>query len=102
MTLKVPTHTRTHTHCVVAVLVLVRVRVPAGMMWPVEGMHPWLRGVGWALPLTLATTTLRYMMTRGWSPGLQHPEVLYGFVSTVAWIAIFLTTVLFVLRTHKK
>lgn len=78
------------------------------MMWPIEGMHPALRSINWALPLTLATTSLRYMMARGWSPewgsgpAPLHPEVVYGFLSTVAWIIIFLTSVLFVLRTHRR
>ncbi|KAJ1525307.1 hypothetical protein ONE63_010129 [Megalurothrips usitatus] len=74
--------------------------VLSGMMWPIEGMHWSLRKMGWALPLTMATTSLRYMMSRGWDPG--HAEVLYGFLSTLVWIAIFLASVLFVLRTHKR
>ncbi|KAE8736606.1 ABC-transporter, subfamily H member 12 [Frankliniella occidentalis] len=73
--------------------------VMSGMIWPVEGMHIALRRLGWALPLTLATTSLRYMMSRGWGPA--HPEVWYGFVSTIVWIGIFLSSVLFVLRKRR-
>ena len=70
------------------------------MLWPVEGMHFLLRSVGWALPLTLATTALRNVMGRGWS--IQQPDVYLGFVSTVVWIAIFMSITLITLRIQKR
>ncbi|KAK3921154.1 ABC transporter G family member 20 [Frankliniella fusca] len=73
--------------------------VLSGMIWPIEGMHYALRRCGWALPLTLATTSLRYMMTRGWGP--SYPEVWYGFLSSIVWIVIFLGSALYVLRKRR-
>lgn len=72
------------------------------MLWPTEGMHPVLRYVWWTPPLSLATSSLRFMMARGWAPGLLHPEVLYGFLTTVGWIAFFLSTSMFLLRTKRR
>ncbi|XP_063389305.1 ABC transporter G family member 23 [Cydia fagiglandana] len=68
----------------------------SGVIWPIEGM-PWiLRYVSLCLPLTLATTSLRSILTRGWP--LADPEVYMGFVSTLIWIAMFLVVTLTILR----
>ncbi|XP_026494519.2 ABC transporter G family member 23 [Vanessa tameamea] len=68
----------------------------SGVIWPIEGM-PWLlRGVALCLPLTLATSALRAVLTRGWP--LAEPAVYLGFVATLAWIALFLVVTLTILR----
>ncbi|XP_026316608.1 ABC transporter G family member 23 isoform X1 [Hyposmocoma kahamanoa] len=68
----------------------------SGVIWPIEGM-PWvLRYVSLCLPLTLATTSLRSILTRGWP--ITDPEVYMGFVSTVIWIALFLVVTITILR----
>ncbi|KAJ1525309.1 hypothetical protein ONE63_010131 [Megalurothrips usitatus] len=72
----------------------------SGMLWPVEGMHYLLRSVGWALPLTLATTALRSIMGRGW--GIDQPVVYLGFVSTLVWIVIFMSITLITIRVQKR
>ncbi|KAJ8938909.1 hypothetical protein NQ318_008662 [Aromia moschata] len=68
----------------------------SGVIWPIEGMPTVLRYISTFLPLTLATTSLRSMMTRGWS--MLEPDVYYGFISTIVWIALFLTISLVVLK----
>ncbi|XP_034944176.1 ABC transporter G family member 20 isoform X2 [Chelonus insularis] len=68
----------------------------SGVIWPVEGMPTVLRYISQGLPLTMATTSLRSMLTRGWSIG--EPDVYNGFISTIIWIAVFLTISLLVLR----
>lgn len=71
----------------------------SGVIWPIEGM-PWiLRSISLFLPLTMATTSLRSMLTRGWS--ITTPDVYYGFCATLAWILIFLTISLMVLKFKK-
>ncbi|KAI5641067.1 ABC-2 type transporter domain-containing protein [Phthorimaea operculella] len=68
----------------------------SGVIWPIEGM-PWiLRYVSLCLPLTLATSSLRSILTRGWP--ITDPEVYMGFVSTLIWIAVFLSLTLIILR----
>ncbi|XP_073963542.1 ABC-type transporter snustorr isoform X2 [Choristoneura fumiferana] len=68
----------------------------SGVIWPIEGM-PWiLRYVSLCLPLTLATTSLRSILTRGWP--LSDPEVYMGFIATLLWIAGFLVVTLTILR----
>ncbi|XP_057338569.1 ABC transporter G family member 20 isoform X1 [Microplitis mediator] len=68
----------------------------SGVIWPVEGMPTVLRYISHGLPLTMATTSLRSMLTRGWT--ISEPDVYNGFISTVTWIAIFLTISMLVLK----
>ncbi|XP_060528043.1 ABC transporter G family member 20-like isoform X2 [Cylas formicarius] len=68
----------------------------SGVIWPIEGMPTILRYISTFLPLTLATTSLRAMMTRGWS--LVEPDVYYGFIATMVWIVLFLSISLAVLK----
>lgn len=68
----------------------------SGVIWPIEGMPTVLRYISTFLPLTLATTSLRSILTRGWS--IVEKDVYLGFISTTIWIALFLTISLLVLR----
>ncbi|XP_049278576.1 ABC transporter G family member 23 isoform X1 [Anopheles funestus] len=68
----------------------------SGVIWPIEGMPLVLRYVSLCLPLTLATTSLRSILARGWS--IMEPDVYMGFVSTIAWIALFLVITMLVLK----
>lgn len=68
----------------------------SGVIWPIEGMPLVLRYVSLCLPLTLATTSLRSILARGWS--IMEPDVYMGFVSTIAWIALFLIVTVLVLK----
>lgn len=68
----------------------------SGVIWPIEGMPLALGYVSTFLPLTLATGSLRALLTRGWE--ITEPSVYYGFISTIVWIAIFLTISLLVLK----
>lgn len=70
------------------------------MLWPVEGMHFLLRSVGWALPLSLATASLRSIMGRGWD--ISQPDVYLGFVSTAVWIVILMAITLITIRVQKR
>lgn len=60
----------------------------SGIIWPIEGMPYILRKFSIGLPLTLATSSLRSIMSRGW--GLTEFDVYIGFVVTFGWIIIFL------------
>nr|CAD7408525.1 unnamed protein product [Timema poppensis] len=68
----------------------------SGVIWPVEGMPCVLRYISLGLPLTLATTSLRSMLTRGWT--IVEPDVYNGFIATLLWIIIFLTISMLVLK----
>ncbi|KAI4500327.1 hypothetical protein M0802_004744 [Mischocyttarus mexicanus] len=72
----------------------------SGVIWPIEGMPTILRYVSQGLPLTMATTALRSMLTRGWS--ISEPDVYNGFISTIAWIVVFLTISMLVLKFKHK
>ncbi|XP_053682131.1 ABC transporter G family member 23 isoform X2 [Sabethes cyaneus] len=71
----------------------------SGVIWPIEGMPLVLRYVSLCLPLTLATSSLRSILTRGWS--ITDEDVYLGFASTVAWIVVFLLVTLVVLKLKR-
>ncbi|XP_072155467.1 ABC transporter G family member 20 isoform X2 [Bemisia tabaci] len=68
----------------------------SGVIWPVEGMPIILRYISLCLPLTMATTSLRSILTRGWN--LLEPDVYMGFISTITWIILFLSVSMAVLK----
>jgi ABC-type multidrug transport system permease subunit len=70
-----------------------------GIIWPVEGMHYTLRIVSFLLPLTKSTESMRAILARGWSIG--NPAVYTGFISTLVWIAVFMSASIAVLKFKK-
>lgn len=68
----------------------------SGVIWPIEGMPTVLRAVATFLPLTMATTALRAMLTRGWE--IVEKDVYMGFVATITWIVLFLSISFLVLK----
>lgn len=71
----------------------------SGVIWPVEGMPILLQYISSILPLTMATTSLRSILTRGWD--LTEPDVFFGFISSASWIMLFLTISMLVLKFKK-
>lgn len=71
----------------------------SGVIWPIEGMPKFLRYLSQGLPLTMATTSLRAMLTRGWS--MSESDVYLGFIATITWIILFLTISIVVLRLKR-
>ncbi|XP_065225669.1 ABC transporter G family member 20 isoform X3 [Planococcus citri] len=71
----------------------------SGVIWPVEGMPQLLQYISSILPLTMATTSLRSILTRGWNLG--ETDVYLGFISSATWIIIFLTISMLVLKFKK-
>lgn len=71
----------------------------SGMVWPQEGMHPVLRSVGWLLPLSLSTESIRSLTARGW--GIEHHSVYYGYISTIIWTGVFLAAISLVIHLKK-
>ncbi|XP_075228584.1 ABC transporter G family member 23-like [Lycorma delicatula] len=71
----------------------------SGMVWPMEGMHYLLQGVGWLLPLTLSTESFRAISARNWP--ITHPSVYKGFASQVFWIGYFLVATVIIVKLKK-
>lgn len=71
----------------------------SGVIWPIEGMPVFLRKISLFLPATCPTAALRAIMTRGWD--ITKAEVYYGFISSFAWIAIFLAVTLIALKIKR-
>ncbi|XP_039492178.1 ABC transporter G family member 20 isoform X1 [Drosophila santomea] len=71
----------------------------SGVIWPIEGMPVVLRYISLCLPLTLATSSLRSILTRGWA--ILESDVYIGYVSTLSWIVGFLVLTLLVLRSKR-
>jgi len=57
------------------------------------------RYISLCLPLTLATSSLRSILTRGWA--ILESDVYIGYVSTLSWIVGFLVLTLLVLRAKR-
>lgn len=70
-----------------------------GIIWPVEGMNKGLQIVSSFLPLTLSTESLRSMLARGW--GLDQQVVYGGFLSISAWIIIYMSASVLLLKFKK-
>ncbi|XP_028158018.1 ABC transporter G family member 20 isoform X6 [Ostrinia furnacalis] len=71
----------------------------SGCIWPIEGMHKILRFVSYILPLTTSTESFRSMVQRGW--GIETPQVYLGFIVTIIWILLHLTTSILLLKFKK-
>ncbi|XP_037919474.1 ABC transporter G family member 23 isoform X2 [Hermetia illucens] len=71
----------------------------SGVIWPIEGMPIVLRYISLVLPLTLATSSLRCILARGWD--LLMSDVYLGFIATIAWILLFLVITMIVLRVKR-
>ncbi|XP_078032938.1 ABC transporter G family member 23 [Augochlora pura] len=70
-----------------------------GIIWPIEGMHQFLRYVSYVLPLTKSTEALRSMLARG--SYISNPVVYGGFISTLIWICVFMTLALLLIKFKK-
>jgi ABC-type multidrug transport system permease subunit len=60
----------------------------SGIIWPLEGMPFGMRQFSYFLPQTLSVLSIRNIMLKGWS--FFHTYVWLGFLSTIAWIVIFI------------
>jgi len=68
----------------------------SGILWPVEGMPPYLQTIASILPNTHSVQAMRDIMLRGW--GVDREEVYLGLVSSSVWILIFLSLSLLVVK----
>ena len=73
----------------------------SGILWPVEGMPSYLQSVTWYLPCTCAAQAMRDIMGRGWSVE-GRLSVQLGFISSLAWIGIFLILSLVFLKIQQR
>ncbi|XP_057380008.1 ABC transporter G family member 20-like [Daphnia carinata] len=71
----------------------------SGIIWPIEGMSPYLRHFSYALPQTYAIEALRSVFARGW--GAELPDVYYGILISTGWIFVMLAMSLAVVRIRK-
>lgn len=73
--------------------------VLSGMVWPLEGIYPYLQYIALCLPLTKATEMFRSITQRGWSIG--HPQVYCGFIYTGLWTVVYLILSILLLKFKK-
>ena len=71
----------------------------SGVLWPSEGMPPWLRAPAEWLPSTAACRAMRDVMSRGWS-AQDRTEVWRGIYVSAGWVAVFLVLAIVVLRVR--
>ncbi|XP_026729847.1 ABC transporter G family member 20-like [Trichoplusia ni] len=70
-----------------------------GILWPLEGMSNTLRIIALTLPFTIPSKSLRDIMEKGAT--IMEPSVIYGFLTTLAWIVITLALIYLRLRYKK-
>lgn len=70
-----------------------------GIIWPVEGMHTIVRAISFILPLTLSTESMRCILAKGWDMG--EPTVYIGFIATLIWITVFLSSSVLLIKFRK-
>ncbi|KAK0093638.1 hypothetical protein PV326_013045 [Microctonus aethiopoides] len=70
-----------------------------GIIWPVEGMHSFLRAISFVLPLTKSTESIRAILARGWS--MNESAVYSGFISVFLWIIVFQTIAILLIKFKK-
>ena len=70
-----------------------------GVIWPLEGMPPYLRIISSFLPQTNANEALRSVFGRGW--GIDEPDVYIGLASTYVWILSFILLTILIIRIKK-
>lgn len=73
--------------------------VCSGVMWPYEGMHPYMRAVVPYVPVQPAVEAYRAIAMRGWT--MAYPAVYMGYASTVVWTAVFILLTIALTRSHK-
>jgi len=61
--------------------------ITSGIIWPTDGMPQIMNKAVYLLPQTFSVKAIRAIITKDW--GLTHPIVLYGFLSSFAWIILF-------------
>uniref|UniRef100_A0A2H1V3S8 SFRICE_015531 n=1 Tax=Spodoptera frugiperda TaxID=7108 RepID=A0A2H1V3S8_SPOFR len=70
-----------------------------GILWPLEGMSYTLRMISLTLPFTIPSISLRDIMEKGAT--IMDKSVIYGFLTTIAWIVITLALIYLRLRFKK-
>jgi ABC-type polysaccharide/polyol phosphate export permease len=67
-----------------------------GILWPIEGMPLVMQYFTYLLPCTLATESIRSIISRGW--GFTHFRVWPGFANSIIWIVIYWTATICIHR----
>jgi len=71
-----------------------------GLFWPLESMPLYLRRCVYFLPETYPILALRSVIIQG--RGFDHPDVVYGLMSSFSWIVGFaILSVIVIFKTNK-
>ena len=76
------------------------ITIMCGMVWPQEAMPFFVRIFAYFIPTSYSTIALRNVFGRGW--GLNHPEVIYGIISSLGWTICFTILSIFMTRKMNK
>lgn len=74
--------------------------IVCGMIWPLEAMPYYVRIFAYFAPSSYPIMALRNVFGRGW--GLDHPEVIYGIISSLGWIICFTLLAMLITRKMNK
>ncbi|CAG9862958.1 unnamed protein product [Phyllotreta striolata] len=71
----------------------------SGLMWPTEGMPPFLRYFAKCLPFTLSIESLRNVTKKGWS--IDHLQVANGIGVGLIWTIFFGTLSVYLIKKKR-
>lgn len=75
------------------------ITIACGSIWPIQGMHPWVRPFAFLLPPTTGIEALRAIIWKSYH--FTHPEVLVGFLPPFIWTALFLVNMVIYVKRHQ-
>lgn len=68
----------------------------SGIFWPRLSINSYLQHFAYMWPLRLPAESMFHVVSRGW--GLEHFEVVIGYISSVAFILIYLVPAIFIFK----
>ncbi len=71
-----------------------------GIIWPLESMPSSMRYFVYFIPETYPIIALRNVF--GFGGGLDHPDIIYGILSSLGWITCFTILSVIVIRKNNK
>ncbi|KYN50032.1 ABC transporter G family member 20 [Cyphomyrmex costatus] len=66
-------------------------------MWPMEAMPKVLRWIGYVVPTTLPSLSMRGIIYKGSS--IYESEVYLGFLIILGWLILFLILTIFLVKS---
>jgi len=85
---------------IIALELYAPIMILSGIIWPLEGVNVIVLYISRCLPCTLATESIRSIVSRGW--GFTHSHVYPGFLVLIGWSVLCWILTAVVHRSRNK